>query len=143
MKTKHSQVSTRMGNKSVLRAIEILDAFELGHAFQRTIEAVVPAVIGTMQESSLAAGFGDDGGGVMAADIVESAQGTVAAADDDDRLTGDHGAHKLAGRFHLFSAADELPGLAEYAEALKFRNAGIDVPGGRNGEACDRGARSS
>src|SRR5580693_7592864 len=105
-------------NKSVLRAIEILDTFEFGHAFERPIQAVVPAVIRTMQESSLAAGFGHDGGSVMAADIVEGAQSTVVAADDDDRLARDHGAQELARRFHLFSAADELPGFAEYAEAF-------------------------
>ena len=89
------------GNKSVLRAIEILDAFELGHAFEGTIEAIVPAVIGTMQKRSLAAGFGHDGGGVMAADIVESAQSTVAAADDDDRLTGNDGSSRTGRAFSL------------------------------------------
>ena len=94
------------GDKAVLRAIEIFHAFEFGHTFQGTIEAVVPAVIGTMQERGLAAGFGYDGGGVVTADIVESAQSAVAAADYDDRLAGDPSAYELACRFHLFGAGD-------------------------------------
>ena len=103
------------GDKAVLRAIEIFDPFELGHALEGAIETVVPAVIRTMQEGSLAAGFGHDGGGVMTADIVESAQSAVTAADNDDRLTGNEGSHELAGRLHLFSAGHQLPGFAEHA----------------------------
>ena len=39
------------GDQAILCAVEILHAFELGHAFQGTVEAVVPSVIGTMQQS--------------------------------------------------------------------------------------------
>ena len=36
------------GDKAVLRAIKIFDAFELGHAFERSVQPVVPAMIGTV-----------------------------------------------------------------------------------------------
>src|SRR5580700_5134457 len=121
------------GYQAILCAVEILHTFKLGHAFQGTVEAVVPAVIGTMQERSLAAGFGHDRSGVVAANIVESAQSAVVSANHDNRLTGDGGGDELTGRFHLLGARDELPGLAEHAHAFEIGDARIDVPGCRNG----------
>src|SRR5208282_1488847 len=119
-------------DQSVLRAVEILHPLELGHAFQRAVESVIPAVIRTMQERSLAAGFGYDGSGVMAANIVERAQNAVVAADKDYRLPGDNIAYKLARRFQLLRAGDQLPGFAEHAQAFEVRYAGINVPGRRD-----------
>ncbi len=82
-------------NEAVLRAVEILDPFKFRHALQRTIESVIPAVIRTMQERGLAAGFGHHGSCVVAADIEEGTQNAVVAADHDDRLPGYPGAHEL------------------------------------------------
>jgi hypothetical protein len=87
------------GNEAVLRAIEILDTFELGHAFQRTIKAVVPAVIRTMQEGSLTARLSHDGSGVMTANIVEGSQNAVVAADHYDGLTRDGSGDELPWGF--------------------------------------------
>ena len=120
-------------NQAVLCAIEILHAFELRHSFQRSIEAIVPAVIRTMQNRSLAARLSYDGSSVVPADVVKGPQGAVVAADDHDRLSGDSGTHELSRRFYLISARDQLPGLAVYAQALEVSDAGIDVPGCRNG----------
>src|SRR6266478_5940552 len=64
-------------DEAVLRKIKILDAFELRHPLQGAIEAVVPAVVRTMQQRSLAAGLSYDGSGMVAADIVEAAQNAV------------------------------------------------------------------
>ena len=36
-------------NQAILFPIEVLDAFKVGHAFERTIQPVGPAVIGTLQ----------------------------------------------------------------------------------------------
>ena len=63
-----------MGSRPFSRAVEILHAFKLGHAFQRAVEAIFPAVIGTLQDFGLAARLGHDGRGVMAAYVVEGAQ---------------------------------------------------------------------
>src|SRR5258708_6791649 len=87
-------------NEAVLRAVEILDALEFGHALQRTIEPIIPAVIRTMQERGLAAGFGLHGSCVMAADIEEGTQNAVVAADPDDGVPGYPGAHELPWGFH-------------------------------------------
>ena len=83
------------GQQSVLRAIEGADAFELRRALQRAVQAVAPAVIRTAQDAGRALLFGHDGGGMMAADVVERAQ-LVAAAHDDQRLAGSRG-DKLSG----------------------------------------------
>jgi hypothetical protein len=70
---------------------------------------------------------------VVAANIVEGAQSAVIAANNDNRFTGDSGAYELSRRPHLIGAGDELPGFAEHAQALKFRDASIDVPSGGDG----------
>jgi hypothetical protein len=59
-----------------------------------------------MQERSLAAGLGYDGSGMVAANIVESAQSAVVASDDNNWFAGDDGANELAWRFQLFGAGD-------------------------------------
>lgn len=122
-------------NESILRAIEILYAFELGHPFQRTVETVVPAVIRTMQVRSVTAGLSHDGSGMVAADIVETAQNSVISANYNNGFTGYAGADKLSGPIQLIGARNELPRLAEYSEALELRNARIDVPRGGNGRS--------
>src|SRR5215469_3658768 len=39
--------------QAVVRALEVLHALEFRHAFQRSVEAVFPAVIGTLQDRGL------------------------------------------------------------------------------------------
>ena len=116
-----------------MRAIEILDAFEFGHAFERAIEAVIPAVIRAMQNAQLTAGLGYHRSGVMAADVEEGAQDTVVTADYNDGLTCNHSGDELSRGLHLIGTRHQLPRFAEHAEALKFGDARIDVPRGRNG----------
>jgi len=86
-----------------------------------------------MQQRRLPTGLSDDGGGVMAANIVEGAQSAVIAANHDNRFTGHESGYELSRRLQLINARDQLPGLAEYAETLKFRKAGIYIPGCGNG----------
>src|SRR6266404_4829639 len=61
------------GHESVLRAVEIADAVEFDHALEGAVYAVGPTVIGTAKLLGAAVGFGDDGGGMMAANVVEGA----------------------------------------------------------------------
>jgi hypothetical protein len=82
-----------------------------------------------MQESGLAARLSYDSSGMMAANIVEGAQSAVVSADNDNGLTGDGSADELSGQLQLIGTRDKLPGLAENAEALEFRDARVDVPG--------------
>src|SRR5258708_39669703 len=49
------------------------------------------------------------------------------------RLPGYPGAHELPWGFHQIGTSDQLPGLAEHCQALKFRDARIDVPRSGNG----------
>ncbi len=69
----------------------------------------------------------------MAAHIVEGTQSAIIAANHDDRLSGNEGGNKLARRQQLIGARDQLPGFAKYAQTLKFRKAGINIPGCGNG----------
>src|SRR5271156_5687596 len=100
-------------NQAVLRAVEIFDAFELRHAFERSIKAVVPSVVGAMQERGVTTGLSYDRGGVMAANIVEGAQISVVTPNHDDRLPGRGCGNELSRILHLIGARDELPCLAE------------------------------
>ena len=86
-----------------------------------------------MQQRRLSAGLSYDRGGMVAADIVEGAQGAVIAANHNDGFTGDEGRNELPWRLQLIGARDQLPGFAEYAQALQVRDAWIDVPSCGNG----------
>src|SRR5438270_3304452 len=52
-------------DQTIFRAIEILHTLELGHAFERPIKPIVPAVIRTMQHCCVPAGLSNNGGSVM------------------------------------------------------------------------------
>jgi hypothetical protein len=66
----------------------------------------------------MSAGLRYNSGSVVAANIVEGAQNTVIAADDDNGLTGDGGRDEVSRRLHLIRTRNELPTPAEYARAL-------------------------
>src|SRR5712692_3351193 len=121
------------GDEAIVLAFEILYAFEFGHAFERTVETVVPSVIGTMQDRCLSAGLGHDCRGVMAAHIVKSSQDAVVSAHGYQRLSGNRGGHKLAGLFDLVYASDHLPRLAENSMPFQFGDTRVDVPWRGNG----------
>src|SRR6266403_3673110 len=116
------------GGEAIVLAFEILYAVEFGHAFERTIEAVVPSVIGTMQDGGLSAGLGHDGCCVMTAHVVEGAQDAVVSTHGYQRLSGNRGGHKLSRLFDLICAADDLPRLTEHSLPLQFRDTRVDVP---------------
>jgi len=61
------------GNEAVVFAFEVLHAIELGHTLEGAVEAVVPAVIGTVEDRGMATGLGHDRGGVVAAHVIERA----------------------------------------------------------------------
>jgi len=86
-----------------------------------------------VQKRGLSARLSYDGGGVVAADIEESAKSAVVAADNDDGFSGDGGRDELSRRLHLFGACDQLPRFTEYAQTLEFGDAGIGIPRGGNG----------
>src|ERR1700677_4280275 len=120
-------------NQAVLCAVEIFDAFKLRHAFERSIKAVVPPVIGAMQERGVTTGLSYNRSGVVAANIVEGTQISVVAPNHDDRLTRHGGGNELPRILHLIGARDKLPRLAEYFKPLEFGKSRIHVPPRRNG----------
>src|SRR6266478_5777260 len=101
------------GDEAIVLAFEILYAVEFGHAFERTIEAVVPSVIGTMQDGGLSAGLSHDGCCVMTAHVVEGAQDAVVSAHRYQWFTSYGRGYKLSWLRNLVNAADHLPGLTE------------------------------
>src|SRR6202158_5722690 len=107
------------------RGIEIADAVELDHAFEGAIDTVGPTVVGAAKLSGAAVGFGDDGGGVMAANIVEGAEVRVVAADDDDGLAGDVGGEERTVFANLIEAAGDLPALSADGRELQFVKARV------------------
>src|SRR6202041_2808527 len=86
-----------------------------------------PSVVGTMQKSGMSAPLRCDGGSVMATNIVKGPQNAIVAAHHYDRFTSDGGSDEMSRRVHLISSRDQLPGLAEYTEALEFRDTGIGI----------------
>src|SRR5262245_21196299 len=74
--------------ETVRRAIEVADAGEIRRPTKLPFERVGPAVIRAAQVARLAFCGGQDGGGMMAADIEEAAQNLVVASDDQKRLPG-------------------------------------------------------
>src|SRR5208337_1620021 len=111
------------GNEAVIGAVEIAHALEFHHALEGAIVAVGPAVIRTAELFRATLFFGNDGGGVMAADVVESTEFAVIAADDEERFVVDIDGEELAGIFHLIEAADDLPVGGEDGVALELRDA--------------------
>jgi hypothetical protein len=86
-----------------------------------------------MQDRGLTARLGYYGRGVMTADIVEGSQDAVVAAHHYDGLARNSSSDKLPRGLHLIRARHQLPRFAEHAESLKFRDARIDIPFGRDG----------
>src|SRR5579863_776696 len=121
------------GYQTVLRPIEVLHAIELGHAFQGSIQAILPAVIRALENGSVSARLCHDRRRMVAADVIESAEFSIIPAHDDDRLSGYGGGDELAFGRDLIGPRHQLPGLAEYVDALEFRDAWIDVPRRGNG----------
>jgi len=120
-------------NQAVVFALEILHAVELGHALERAVEAVVPAMIGTMQDRRLSAGLSNDCCSVMPADVEKRAQHAVGPANRNDRLASYCRTHKLTRLFHLIDATDDLPSPAEHRLLLEIVDARVHIPGRRNG----------
>ena len=115
-------------DQAVVFAFKILHTIELGHAFERAVESVVPSVIRAMQDGRLSARFGDDRSCVMPADIEKRPQDAVVSAHGDDGLAGDRRGHELARLCHLIDASDHLPGLAEDDLPFQFGNTRVHIP---------------
>src|SRR5580658_4333817 len=72
--------------------------------------------------------FGDYGGGVMAAYVIEGPQLAIFSAGRDERLAGQLRCKKLATVAHLIRAAHDLPRITENAHALECRETLIEIP---------------
>lgn len=129
------------GDEAVLSAVEIFDSFEFGHAFEAAVEAVVPAVIRTVEQRRLSAGLRHYRGGVVAADVIKGAQNAVVTAHYDYGFAGYLSGDEPSRRLYLLGARHWLPSFAEDLQALEFGDARVNVPGRRNGRGLrKRGA---
>jgi hypothetical protein len=120
------------GNQAILRAVEIADSVEFNHTFEGAVDAVSPAMIRAAKLFGTAVGFRDDGGGVMAAHVVEGAEFPVVAANDNDRLASDVRGKEFAASANLIQAAGDLPGFSKHGGELQFVDADIAIPGSGN-----------
>jgi hypothetical protein len=123
----------RDGDETVFGAIEIADAFKFDHALECAVIAIGPAVIGAAEILGAALRFGDNGGGVMAADVVKGTKHTVIAARDDDGLARKIGGEEIAFVRELIDASGNLPSCGENGFLFEAGDAGIEIPGRRNG----------
>src|SRR3954454_18813968 len=78
-----------------------------------TLQVVDPGVVGALKPNGRPACLLHDGGATMAADVVEGADGLVAAENDEERFTVDVGHEVGAGRRELRRPADHDPVAAE------------------------------
>src|SRR5262249_40279821 len=120
-------------NQSILLAFEVPDTIKFRHAFERTIQPVVPAVIWAVQNRSLSALFHHHSCSMMSADVIESAQHSIIAANDNDRFSSDIGSYKLTGFFQLVSPSHQLPRRTKNSLGFQFGNPRIGIPRPRNG----------
>src|SRR2546422_646680 len=67
-------------HQAILLPFEIFHSVELRHSLQRSVQTVVPAVIRTMQDRSLPAGFRNHCSRVMTAHVEERPQHPIVAA---------------------------------------------------------------
>ncbi len=75
-------------NQAIVGPLELGDAFELRHSFQRAIKPIFPSVIRTLKNRSMSARLRYHRRGVMATDIVKRAQMSIVSSNNDDRLSG-------------------------------------------------------
>jgi len=121
------------GNEAVIGAVEIADAFKFHHALEGAIVAVGPAVVRAAKLLCATFFLGNDGGGVMAADVAEGAELAVIAADDDKRFVVEVDGEELAGIFDLIEAAGDLPVRREDGIAFELGDTRIEIPGRGDG----------
>jgi hypothetical protein len=75
----------------------------------------------------------DDSGGVMAANVEESAELAIVAANDDQWLFVDINGEELARFADLIETSDHLPICGENAAAFQSLDAAIEIPRRRDG----------
>jgi len=79
----------------------------------------------------VSAGLGGNGGGVVAANVVEGAEMAVGAADGENGFAGEVGGEVVAGVRDLVGAAYGLPVGAKDVAVFELLDGGIEVPGCR------------
>ena len=78
--------------------------------------------------SVLSFGLGHHGGGMVAADIEESAQNAIIGSHDENRITRQIAGDVLTRLANLIDAPHYLPGLRENRAPFQFKDAGVNVP---------------
>jgi hypothetical protein len=118
--------------QTVRRAIEAANAYEIRRPTKLSFKRVCPAMIRASQVARLAFGGGHDGGGMVAANIEESAQNLIVASDNKKRFSSQLPRYVLARLAYLVGASNKLPGTRKDSMPLKFHNPRINVPARRD-----------
>ena len=84
------QTSVSTGTSPFLDRSKWQTSGKVGRPLERAVEPVGPSVVRAPQHLRGALGFGDDGRGVVAADIEKAAQDAVISSDHHYRITGRH-----------------------------------------------------
>jgi hypothetical protein len=108
------------------RAVEVLDAVELGRGQQAAVKGVGPAVVVALERLAVTAALGHAAGPVPA-DVVKGPQ-LLPVANYHERLAGHAAGEVVAGPPHLVESADRLPGAGEDALALHGEGGRLGVP---------------
>src|SRR5579859_820572 len=90
-------------------------------------------MVGATEILGAALRLGDNGGGVMTADVVKGAEYVVVAARDNNGFTSEIRGEEIAFVGDLIEAAGDLPSVGENGFLFETSDAGIEIPGRRNG----------
>ena len=75
-------------HEAVLALLEVGDTVKIRYAFQRAVEPISPAVVGTAEVQRHALSLPGHSGGVMPAHVEESAQNTIRTTNYENGLAG-------------------------------------------------------
>ena len=120
------------GHKAEVGLVEVLGAFHLARGLQPAVEAVDPAVVTALQRLAVAASRHDLRRAV-AAHVVETVQGAVLRACQQDRLVDDGRGLEVARSGELVDVSHQLPGAGEDSVLLLLENRRVAVHRGRQG----------
>ena len=99
----------------------------VGHAQERAVVAVGPAVIGAAEGAGVAALLLADHGAAVAAAVDEDVDGALGVAGGDNGEAGHAGGREVPGVAQLALMGDVEPGAAEDALHFQFEDGGVAV----------------
>ena len=113
-------------------AVEVFNSIELRHPLQRAIQAVIPTVIGTMQNRGHPTRLRHYRRGMVPANVVKRTQSVVFTSRHHNRFSREIRREKIPFIPHLVRPADNLPRFAKHALLLQLLDLRVEIPWRRN-----------